>query len=133
MLDPLVKAKNGFLRYACSANTLSIASISLAVLDAPLNSLTEKSILPLEMRSPSKSGGKRPKMKCIDKERRCVITYKSDSSFQKHSNSKDSQKPLYHSTTHLINILVSERDFDRIVCRYKSTSLLQWKDNVTKG
>ena len=46
---------------------------------------------------------------------------------------KDSQKPLYQSTRHLINILVSERDFDRIVCRYKSTSLLQWKDNVTKG
>ena len=79
MLDPLVKAKNGFLRYACSANTLSIASISLAVLDAPLNSFKEKSILPLEMRSPSKSRGKRPKMKCMDKERRCVITYKSDS------------------------------------------------------
>ena len=79
MLDPLVKAKNGFLRYACSANTLSIASISLAVLDAPLNSFKEKYILPLEMRSPSKSRGKRPKMKCMDKERRCVITYKSDS------------------------------------------------------
>ena len=72
MLDPLVKAKNGFLRYACSANTLSIAS--LAVLDAPLNSLKEKSILHLEMRSPLESGGKRPKMKCMDKEKRRVIT-----------------------------------------------------------
>lgn len=79
MFNPLVKATNGFLRYACSANTLSIASISLAVLDAPLNSFKEKSILPLEMKSPSKSGGKRPKMKCMDKDKRCVITYISDS------------------------------------------------------
>ena len=74
MLDPLVKAKNGLLRYACSANTLSIASISLAVLDAPLNSLKKKSTLHLKMRSPSKKGGKRPKMKCMDKEKRRVIT-----------------------------------------------------------
>ena len=67
------------MRYASSASVLSIASISLAVLEAHLNRLKEKVILHLEMRSPSKSGGKRPKMKCMDKERRCVITYISDS------------------------------------------------------
>ena len=67
------------MRCASSANTLSKASISLAVLDVPLNSLKEKSILKLEMRSPLKSGGKRPKMKCMDKEKRRVITYISDS------------------------------------------------------
>ena len=33
------------MRYASSAGALSIASISLAVLGAPLNSLKEKSIL----------------------------------------------------------------------------------------
>ena len=45
--------------YASSASALSIASISLAVLDAPLNSLKEKFILHLEMRYRLKSGGKR--------------------------------------------------------------------------